>query len=137
MLVSHATTIAVADGATLELYRNGGDEARPKLIPLPAPKLATHSKDSGKRHRSSTANPDDENVGEDSFVAAIADWLNAQALEGKIEHLIVVAAPKALGELRRHYHKALSGKLVAELDKDLVGRPVAEIEAALNHAKAS
>lgn len=136
MLIPHGTTIAVADGAGLKLYRNGGREAEPKLTPLPAPELTGHSKDSGKRHRSSAANPDDQNVGEDSFIAAVADWLNKQVLEGKIEHLVVVAAPKALGELRRHYHKALSEKLVAELDKDLIDRPLAELEAALVHAKA-
>jgi protein required for attachment to host cells len=137
MLIPNGTLVAVIDGAGLKLYRNSGVEAHPKLAALPAPTLAAHSKDSGKRHRSSAANPDDQLVEEDSFVAAIADWLNQQALDGKIEHLVVVAAPRALGELRRNYHKALAEKILAELPKDLIDRPLAELEAALVHAKAS
>jgi protein required for attachment to host cells len=108
-----------------------------KLTPLPAPKLDGHSKDAGKRHRASTANPDRHLLEEDSFIAAAADWLNRQAIEGRLDRLVVVAAPRALGELRRHYHKTLAEKLLAELDTDLIGRPLAELEQALLHAKAS
>lgn len=137
MLIPHGTLVAVADGAGLELYRNNGDETRLNLAAVPVPHLHGHSKDSGKRHRASTANPDEHLLEEDSFAAAAADWLNQQALQGKIGHLVVIAAPRALGELRRNYHKVLAEKLIAELDKDLIGRPVAEVEAALVHAKAS
>jgi protein required for attachment to host cells len=137
MLIPHGTMIAVIDGAGLKLYRNSSEETHPKLTALPTPTLEGHSKDSGKRHRSSAANPDDRLVEEDSFIAAVADWLNHQALEGKLEHLAVVAAPRALGELRRHYHQKLAEKILVELHKDLIDRPVAELEAALVHAKAS
>lgn len=137
MLIPHGATVVVADGTKLTLFRNSGQETQPKLTPLPAPKLEGHSKDSGKRHRSSAANPDDELVHEDSFIAALAGWLNHQATEGEISHLVVIAPPRALGELRRHYHPQLSSKLVAEIHKDLIDRPLTEIEAALVHAKAS
>ena len=126
MQLPHGTLVAVADGTKLELYRNTGQEAHPVLTSLPVPSLEGHSHESGKRHRSSAANPDDQLIAEDSFIAAVADWLNHQALEGKVEHVVVIAAPRALGELRRHYHHALKEKLVAELDKDLIGRSVAE-----------
>jgi protein required for attachment to host cells len=137
MLIPHGATIVVADGTRVALYRNAGQEPQLKLTPVPTPKIEGHSKDSGKRHRSSAANPDDELIREDSFLAAVADWLNHQATGGQISHLVIVAAPRALGELRRHYKHALSEKLIAELDKDLVDRPVPELEAALAHAKAS
>jgi len=136
MLIPHGATVVVADGTKLTLFRNAGEEGHPKLTALPAPKLEGHSKDSGKRHRSSAANPDAQLVREDSFLAAVGDWLNRQATGGKIGDLIVVAAPRALGELRRHYRPVLAEKLLLEIDKDLVGRPVAELEAALVHAKA-
>jgi protein required for attachment to host cells len=136
MLIPHGATVVVADGTRLTLFRNAGQDAHPKLTPLPAPKLEGHSKDSGKRHRSSAANPDDELVHEDSFVAAVADWLNHQATEGHISHLVVVAPPRALGELRHHYHPQLAQKIVVEIHKDLIDRPIAELEAALVHAKA-
>ena len=137
MLVPHATIVAVVDGAKLELYRNAGRETDPKLSPLANPRLEPHSKDAGKRHRTSTANPDKRLLEEDSFVAATVEWLNHEAVEGKFESLIVIAAPRALGELRRHYHKALSARIIAEIDRDLTGKPTTEIEAALVHARPS
>ncbi len=136
MLIPHGATIVVADGTKLTLFRNPGQDARPKLTPLPTPKLEGHSKDAGKRHRASTANPDERLLEEDSFVAAVADWLNHQTIEGAIADLVVIAAPRALGEMRSHYHPQLAQKIRAEIEKDLVGRPIGELEAALVHAKA-
>ncbi len=47
---------------------------------------------------------------------------------GKIDSLIVVAAPRTLGELRKHYHKALSAVLAGEIAKDLTGHSIADVE---------
>ncbi len=137
MFIPHGTLVAVLDGRALKLHRNSGEETHPKLTPLPVPTLAGHGGDAGKGHRSSSANPDHHTAEEDCFLAAVADWLNGQAVAGKIEHLVVVAPPRALGELRRHYHKPLAEKVLLELHKDLTDRPLAELEAALVHAKAS
>jgi protein required for attachment to host cells len=68
---------------------------------------------------------------EDAHVAAVADWLNQQASAQKIEHLVVVAPPRSLGELRRRYDKALTAVLVSELHHELVGRSGREVLAAL------
>ena len=40
------------------------------------------------------------------------------------EALIIVAPPKTLGEMRKHYHKEVSQRLKGELDKDLTGHPI-------------
>ena len=48
--------------------------------------------------------------------------------------LIVVAPPKTLGELRKHYHKEVTSRLKGELDKDLTGHPIKDIEKALQNA---
>jgi protein required for attachment to host cells len=37
--------------------------------------------------------------------AGVADFLNKQVLSGKIDDIVIIAAPKTLGELRKHYHK--------------------------------
>jgi len=137
MLVSPGATILVADGARVELYRNSGDAVRLKLSPVAAPELESHSKDSGKRRRVSAANPDVHTAEEDSFLAAVADWLNREASQRRIDRLVVIAAPRALGELRRRYGRELKQKIIAELAKELVGRPASEIEAALVDAKAA
>src|SRR3954470_5937216 len=107
--------IAVADGETLNLYRNSGEEGAPSLTALPDADVATTNMGSGGRHQSSSANPSDSQQDEDSFAAGIAALLNKRVLDGKIDDLIIVAAPRTLGELRKHYHKSLEAKLVGEI----------------------
>jgi protein required for attachment to host cells len=132
MILANGVTVAVADGETLSLFRNGGHEGGVALKALETPALDAGNV--GKSHRSSEAEPDDKTQSEDGYAAASAAWLNKQVLEGKIGPLMVIAAPRTLGELRKHYHKQLEAVLVGELAKDLVGRPVAEIEAAVTNA---
>lgn len=131
MLLPVNATVAVIDGEKLRLFRNGGLPDAPKLIELEEPSLSGDNKSSGARHASSAANPDDKRLEEDSFVVAVAGWLNSQVMGKAIESLAVVAAPKSLGELRKHYHKTLEAALVGELAKDLTGHSAADIEAAL------
>lgn len=133
MMLPHNTTVAVVDGQSLNLFQNGGHEGELTLKAVPSPTLHATNAGSGGRHYSSSGNPDVHHQAEDGFAAAAAGWLNRQVLDGKIEALVVIAAPKTLGELRKHYHKQLEAVLEGELSKDLVGRPVAEIEAAIHH----
>lgn len=65
---------------------------------------------------------------EDRFAAEAAGMLNRGALSNNYEDLIIIAPPKTLGELRKHYHKEVSARLTAEIAKDLTGHPVKEIE---------
>ncbi len=134
MLLPVDATVAVIDGEKLRLFRNTGAVGEPKLIALQEPELSSDNKSSGARHASSAANPDDSRLEEDSFVVAVAGWLNTQALGKGFQALAVVAAPKSLGELRKHYHKALEAVLVVELAKDLTGHSIGDIESALAKA---
>lgn len=135
MLLPHGALVAVVDGAGLELYRNSGDEIAPELSLMKAPNLDEHNKDAGARHRSSSANPDGHQGEEDAHAAAVTDWLNQQVLTHNIAHLVVIAAPRTLGEMRRRYDKALEAVLIGELHKDLIGRPGQDIMAALQAAE--
>lgn len=130
MLLPHGTLIALVDGQNFQLFRNAGNEATPELDPLPAPALDAHNH-SGGSHRSSSGNHAGSLVAEDAHAIAAVNWLNAQALAHKIEHLVLIAAPRTLGEMRRHYHKQLEQVLMGELAKDLSGRKGPEILAAL------
>lgn len=132
-LPKHAV-VAVADGETLNLFRNSGDESAPKLTALPHADVATSNKGSGARHASSSANPDDHQQDEDSFAAGIAAMLNQQVQAGKITDLVVIAAPRTLGELRKHYHKTLVANLVGEISKDLTGHSTSDVEKAIASA---
>jgi protein required for attachment to host cells len=136
MLIPHGTLVAVADGKILELFRNVGDQTRLDLSALPPPDLPAHGRDSGSRHRSSTAEHAKHLQEEDSHAAAVVAWLNHEAIDGRIGGLVVVAPPRTLGEMRRHYHSTLKAKLVGELAKELTGKPAATIahELKLTHA---
>jgi len=128
MRIPKGATIAVADGEILNLFHNEGDEAAPSLAALPDAAVSTENKGSGGRHQSSSANPSDSQQSEDGFAAGTAGVLNKRVLDGEIDTLIIVAAPRTLGELRKHYHKALSAILVGEIAKDLTGHSIADVE---------
>lgn len=131
MKIPKSAIVAVADGEILNLYRNDGEESAPKLTAMPDAVISTENKGSGGRHQSSSANPSESQQDEDSFAAGTAAMLNKRVLDGKIDALIIVAAPRTLGELRKHYHKALSAVLVGEISKDLTGHSVADVESTI------
>lgn len=72
---------------------------------------------------------------EDRFAAEAAEMLKKRALANAFEQLIIVAPPRTLGELRKHYHKEVESRLLGEIDKDLTGHPVDQIEEALLRAQ--
>jgi protein required for attachment to host cells len=134
MQFSKGTTVAVSDGQKLRLFLNKGDELKLALEELPAAELHPHNKGSGKHHHSSGGNPDDRRLEEDSFVSATADLLNQRVQSGAISQLYVVADPRTLGELRRHYSPALQKVLLGELGKEHTGDTVEVIQHALVRA---
>ncbi len=84
--------------------------------------------------RGSMAQTDFHQLEEDRFAAEAAEMLKKRALAHQFEKLIVVAPPRTLGELRKHYHKEVEHRLAGELGKDLTGHTVPDIEAALKAA---
>ncbi len=131
MDIPQNTVIAVADGEKLSLFKNEGDAQNVKLKAMPEADVDSSKIPSGARHSSSAANPDDNQQEEDGFSAGVADMLNKKVLGGNIKGLIVIAAPRTLGEMRKGYHKSLSDVLLGELDKDLTGHSIQDIEKAL------
>lgn len=130
MLLPHGTVVALVDGDKFELFRNAGNESEPELVAALSPTLDV-SNHSGASHHSVPGNHGDRQVAEDVHAIAATVWLNEQVLSHKLDDLVVIAAPRTLGEMRRHYHGQLKQKLLGELDKDLTGRQGPEIIAAL------
>ena len=54
---------------------------------------------------------------EDRLAVEAADQLRARALAGDFDKLIVVAPPRMLGELRKHYHKEVEARLIDEIHR--------------------
>ncbi len=145
------TVVLVADGRKLLFLRNGGDADYPNLTVETAqehPNPATRDQATDAAGRASSTSPgggnsrtgssmeptDFHQLEEDRFAAEAADMLRTKALANDFETLIIVAPPKTLGELRKHYHKEVENRLQGELAKDLTGHTIAEIEAALKAA---
>ena len=137
----HNSFVVVADGKKMLFFRNEGDAAYPKRegerkretadAPDRDQKTAwaggapTGSAGAG---RSSYQEADFHQLEEDRFAAETAEMLRKRALRNEFEALIIVAPPRTLGELRKHYHKEVEKRLAGEVAKDLTGHPVAEIE---------
>ncbi|MCS3691172.1 protein required for attachment to host cells [Bradyrhizobium elkanii] len=91
-----------------------------------APPPPAHS-GSGARHHTGSANPDGRRLDEDDFAAATASFLNKLSLDGTIKHLVVVSDPRTLGEMRKHFHRDLRGKIMGEFAKDFSRHPLEDI----------
>ena len=140
MQVPHNSFVVVADGAKMLFFRNEGDAEFPKLEverkreqedrpdrdwKTDEPGRAFSSVSSG---RSAYEETDFHQLEEDRFAAETAELLRKRALQNDFESLIIIAPPKTLGELRKHYHKEVEKRLAGEIAKDLTGHPVEEIE---------
>jgi protein required for attachment to host cells len=134
MILPNDTTIAVVDGEKLRLFRNKGMEPHIKLVEEAVAGIQPSNQGSGARHRSTTANPDRWRLEEDDFAAGAAAHLNRLVLDGAIASLFIIADPRTLGELRRHFHDATRESLIGELARDLTGSSIEKIEAALAKA---
>ncbi len=146
MHVPHKSVVLVADGRKLLFLRNEGDEVHPNLTVEHAreqenPATRDQATDAAGgasstqgAARSSVEPTDFHQLEEDRFAAEAAELLKARALSQDYEALIIVAPPKTLGELRKHYHKEVTDRLTGELSKDLTGHPIPDIEQALLNA---
>ena len=60
-----------------------------------------------------------------------ADELRKRVLRNDFDALAIVAPPKALGVIKPHLHKEVTKRIVCTINKEMSGRPTAEIEALL------
>lgn len=122
MMIPHNAHVAIVDGERFMLLRNTGPIFEPKLekvaepsFRMPVPGAESRSDDRGTL----TTAGSQTDLAEVAHGVAVVDWLNAKALAGEIEQLVIVADPRTLGEMRQHYHKQLQARIVGELHKEL------------------
>ncbi|WP_305097327.1 baeRF12 domain-containing protein [Croceibacterium aestuarii] len=127
--------VALLDGERFLMLRNTGTLFEPKLEALGEPDIEATNFSAGVRHQDDAGQRNGStDLNELAHGAAAVEWLNAQVLSNEIDALLVIADPKTLGEMRRHYHKELDARLVGEIAKDLSGEPLPAIEAAIESA---
>lgn len=69
---------------------------------------------------------------EQMFIKDVADAVESAVKDGAVDQLVLVAAPRALGDLRNALSDYVKAKVIAEIDRELVQRPPAEI---LDHVR--
>ncbi len=143
MRIAHDALVLVADGRKSLFLRNEGDAEFLNLV-VEDQRAHADLKDGDMKsdapgrsfssvgsHRSAIEETDYHQQEEDRFAADTAALLAKRAQRNEFEELIIVAPPRTLGELRQHYDKAVEGKIVAEVDKDLVNHPIDKLEGVL------
>ena len=143
MKVEHGTLVMVADGAKWLLLRNEGDATYPVLETLRTerqdnPAARAQGEDAPGRsfastgtRRSSYDETDRHQQAEDSFAKHAAEVLEQAAAGHPEAGIIVIAAPRSLGVMRKAYGRATTARLVAEIDKDLADHTTDDVIAAL------
>jgi protein required for attachment to host cells len=144
MRVPHDSYVLVADGAKMLFFRNEGDTEALNLQVVEAEQQRDeYDRDiktdtagqkpgiPGGPGGSTAGEADFHQQAEDRFAADAAERINRAAQSGSIKDLVVIASPKTLGELRKHYGKNVQEMIRAEIAKDLTGHPVDRIEAAI------
>jgi protein required for attachment to host cells len=138
MLVIHGAIILVIDGAKMVLYRNRGKDFAADLEVLKhsakhtASTAAMGSDKPGRSFnsmgsaRSAYQTADYHQAEEDQFAKAAVEELNTLAQQSNLD-FIVVAAPRVLGVMRKHYSGNLRKHIVAEIDKDYAARPTSDV----------
>jgi protein required for attachment to host cells len=88
----------------------------------------------GTGHTSSSANPDNDTQAEDGFAIGVTGVLNRMVLDHKVEALLIIAAPRTMGQLRKGWHKETAARVVGEISRDLTGHSPDQIAAAIQKA---
>lgn len=126
LLLKPNTWIVIANGGTVRLLRNAGNATEVKLREEQTPRL--DQLDVGP----SGSQPQSSDIGEATFNRQLALWLNNQALNHGFDHLVLVADPVSMGELRPQLHSEVSTRIQAEVTKDWTNMDIAQITRALD-----
>jgi len=139
--------VLVSDGRKALLLQNHGDpdlldlrvvEARVDENPATrdqgtdAPGRAFSSVGMGAR--SAVESSDWHEIEKEHFARELAERLDAAVESGELKELVIVAPPRALGELRHRLSARTAARVVGEIGKDLTHHPLPGIEKALSRA---
>jgi protein required for attachment to host cells len=143
--IPSATLVVVADGQKALFLRNRGSAQVPDLVVEDTmeqdnPPDREQTSDRAGRRAGGSTNPtvrgaieqtDRHELEESRFSAEVADRLYRDPPTGAFDHLILVAPPTALGQLRRHLHDSVVERVLGEIPKTLTQRGVADIQKVL------
>lgn len=144
MIVDERTLILVADGRRARLFEErvrGGPlhersevvaDARFEAAPSRLRPTASSPTRDG-RHTVETLSP--KQKGERRFLGEVTDRLAAYADKESFDHIVLIAAPKVLGALRKSLPDAMRRRLVGDDPHDRIEADEAAIRAALGQIR--
>lgn len=123
------TLVLVADGGGARVFRNVGDANKLTLKQEDLLELMNMNDDgpAGVVPAEQTG----PQIDEATFAKQLAIRLNHGALNDKYQHLVLIADPQTLGQIRPLLHKETLQRQVGELAKTLTNSPLEDIERAL------
>lgn len=116
------TLVITATGEEAKLYRWKGEGLKadghwtPQNLADEGPSGKSPPEQSGKESMEAT------------FSKQVAERLYAHAHKGSFDHLVLIADPDSLGEIRPLLHDEVTSKIKLELDKTLINSPTSDIE---------
>jgi protein required for attachment to host cells len=138
----NTTWVLIADGARARLLAQAkpfaplepaleqeeftGSMAQSKEIGSDRPGRSFDSSGLGGRH-AMVPPTDPQRYAKFAFARELAERLEEAVHEGRFARLILVAAPRTLGDLRELLPGAVKAKVVAEIDKDLTHVPLRDL----------
>lgn len=128
--ISKDALVVVADGRGARVFRNKGT----------AQALALHQEDLMELMNSNDEGPagavppetGGKELNEATFAKQLAQCLNDGALNHRYQHLVLVADPQTLGQIRPLLHDEVRARLLGEVAKTLTNSPVEDIQRALS-----
>jgi protein required for attachment to host cells len=142
MHIANGTLILVVDGGKMLIFRNDGDERYAVLstqehAETVNPRTSEQGSDAPGRSFSSTderrsayGDTDWHHQALEKFATDAAERLRRVA-ESERGGVVVIAPPRMLGMLRKHYGAAVEQRLIAEIAKDLAGHVTDDISRAI------
>jgi len=135
------TWIVVADHQRARVLMNGGPGRG--LEPVAGMDFETHLKagrdiaadrpgrsfeSSGVSRHAVGPRTDPHRLEAERFVRRVAEALAAASKKGDYDRLVLIAPPRALGELRKLLPAAVKGKVIGEVDDDLTKAPTEALD---------
>lgn len=145
-MLKTGTWVLVADGEKALYLENIGDDQDPNFVvrredeqdnPPDADQSANRPgrfNDGPSAQRSAVDDTDWHALAKDRFADDLSDRLYKMAHKGRFDRLVIVAAPKVLGEMRDHLHKEVASRVIGEVPKTLTNHPLDKIEGLVKEA---
>jgi protein required for attachment to host cells len=140
--ITPKTWVLVADGAQAKVFvgdkigtglqevpieRFDGTRARSRELVTDKPGRLQSDASAGGQRSATEPRTDPHRHAEAMFIKHVAEHVESAVKSGEVNQLVLVAAPRALGDLRNELSDYVRQRVVAEIDRELVNEPAETI----------